>query len=71
MSALRRAGTRVHEPVHLYRLELPADAYGSVLPVLAQLGGAPQTSTPHGSGLVLEGLLPAAQVHELRTRLPG
>ena len=42
MSALRRAGTRVYEPMHRFQLELPADTLGPVLPVLARLGAVPQ-----------------------------
>ncbi|WP_090929080.1 elongation factor G [Nonomuraea jiangxiensis] len=66
MSALRQAGTRVYEPMHRFRLELPADTLGPVLPVLARLGAVPRTRTP---GLV-EGEIPAASVHRLERRLP-
>ena len=41
MSALRQAGTTVYEPMHRFRLELPADTVGPLLPVLAKLGGIP------------------------------
>ena len=41
MEALRRAGTRVLEPIHAVRLEVPADTVSAVLPVLARLGGVP------------------------------
>ncbi|MEQ4723590.1 translation factor GTPase family protein [Nonomuraea sp. B19D2] len=67
MSALKRAGTRVFEPMHRFRLELPADTLGPLLPVLARLGAVPLTRTP---GLV-EGEIPAAQVHDLERQLPG
>ncbi|MFF3463733.1 GTP-binding protein [Streptomyces sp. NPDC001984] len=69
--ALRRAGTRVHEPMHRFRVEAPADMLGALLPVLAKLDAAPRTTTTHGSLCVLEGAVPAAQVHELEQRLPG
>ncbi|MFG1967877.1 GTP-binding protein [Nonomuraea fuscirosea] len=67
MDALRQAGTTVHEPMHRFRLELPPETLGPVLPVLARLGATPRTQR---SSLV-EGLIPAAKVHELERRLPG
>ncbi|MET9922839.1 translation factor GTPase family protein [Streptomyces sp. NPDC006435] len=71
MSALKRAGTTVHEPVHRFRLELPAELFGPVLPVLARLGAVPGTPDVHGSACVLEGEIPAARVHGLQQRLPS
>ncbi|MET7330129.1 translation factor GTPase family protein [Nonomuraea sp. NPDC005650] len=72
MTALKRAGTRVLEPAHRFRLELPADTLGSVLPALARLGAVPRTRTPGPAGGVeVEGEIPAASVHELEQRLPG
>ncbi len=70
-SALRNAGTVVHEPLHRFRLELPADGYGSMLPVLTRLGAVPQAPAPQGTGCLLEGEIPAAAVHGLEQRLPG
>ena len=71
MGALRRAGTQVLEPVHRFELELPADALGPVLPVIAQLGGVPGNPVLRGATCTLDGDVPAARVHELRQRLPG
>jgi len=71
MSALRQAGTRVHEPVHRFHLEIPADTFGPVLPVLARLRAVPQTPAMRGSLCLLEGEIPAAQVHELEKQLPA
>ncbi|MGW1412600.1 GTP-binding protein [Streptomyces sp. NPDC002403] len=71
MSALQQAGTTVHEPIHRFRLELPADLLGPVLPVLAQLRAVPGTPALHGSVYVLEGGIPAARVHELQQQLPA
>ncbi|WP_326767655.1 TetM/TetW/TetO/TetS family tetracycline resistance ribosomal protection protein [Streptomyces sp. NBC_01591] len=71
MSALKQAGTTVHEPIHRFRLELPADLLGPVLPVLAQLRAVPGTPALHGSVSVLEGEIPAARVHELQQQLPA
>ncbi|MFI6910233.1 hypothetical protein ACIBKY_53915 [Nonomuraea sp. NPDC050394] len=67
MSALRRAGTRVCEPLHRFRLEIPADALGPVLPLLARLRAVPRTQSEG----VIEGEIPAARVHELQRQLPA
>jgi ribosomal protection tetracycline resistance protein len=69
--ALRRAGTRVHEPMHRFRLEAPADTLGALLPVLARLRAVPQATRTRGATCVLEGAVPAARVHALEQQLPG
>ncbi|USQ84883.1 TetM/TetW/TetO/TetS family tetracycline resistance ribosomal protection protein [Streptomyces phaeoluteigriseus] len=69
--ALRRAGTRVHEPMHRFRIEAPADTLGALLPVLAALRAVPRTTRTQGALCVLEGAVPAARVHSLEQRLPG
>jgi ribosomal protection tetracycline resistance protein len=71
MSALANAGTRVHEPVHRYRLEIPAESFTAVLPVLVHLRAAPLTSSSTGRTHVLSGDIPAAAVHGLERRLPA
>ncbi|MEU1628149.1 translation factor GTPase family protein [Streptomyces sp. NPDC020096] len=71
MSALTRAGTRVYEPMHRFRLEVPADASGLMLPVLSRLGAVPRAPVVRGSSCTLEGEIPAASVHELELRLSG
>src|SRR5262249_32955134 len=71
MAALRAAGTQVYEPIHRFRLECPDDVLGPLLPVLARLGAVPQNPAVRGSTCILEGDIPAAQVHELRLQLPG
>ncbi|MEV7074076.1 translation factor GTPase family protein [Streptomyces sp. NPDC093990] len=71
VEALRRAGTRVHEPMHRFRVEAPADTLGALLPVLAALRAVPRTTRTQGDRCVLEGAVPAAQVHGLEQRLPG
>ncbi|MFE7839080.1 GTP-binding protein [Streptomyces sp. NPDC057474] len=71
MDALRRAGTRVHEPMHRFRIDAPADSLGAVLPVLAALRAVPQDTRMSGRVVRLEGLVPAARVHGLEQRLPG
>ncbi|HXR72502.1 GTP-binding protein, partial [Actinocrinis sp.] len=71
IEALRRAGTRVYEPVHRFRLDLPADSLGPILPVLTALRAVPQTSQMQGPTCVIEGEIPAAQVNGLERQLPG
>jgi ribosomal protection tetracycline resistance protein len=71
MSALVEAGTVVYEPIHRFRLELPADAVGPALPALVKLHAIPETQSIRGSFCVLEGDIPAARVHALRLELPG
>jgi ribosomal protection tetracycline resistance protein len=71
MTALRRAGTVVYEPVHSFRLEAPAESLGSVLPALARLGAIPRAQSAQRSSCLLAGDIPAARVHPLRQQLPG
>ncbi|MET9129193.1 translation factor GTPase family protein [Streptomyces antibioticus] len=71
VDALRRAGTRVHEPMHRFRLEAPADTLGALLPVLAALDAVPGTTRTEGARCVLEGVVPAARAHALEQRIPG
>ncbi|MFH9892734.1 GTP-binding protein [Streptomyces luteogriseus] len=71
IEALRRAGTRVHEPLHRFRVEAPADTLGALLPVLAGLAAVPETTRNREDVCVLEGTVPAARVHALEQRLPG
>jgi ribosomal protection tetracycline resistance protein len=71
MSALKQAGTSVYAPLHHFQLEIPADTFGRIVPVLAQLRAVPQTSVTRGEAYLLEGEIPAAQVHELQQQLPG
>ncbi len=70
MTALLRAGTKVYEPVHRFVLEVPAETYGVVLPVLVSLRAVPQPPTARDTSYLLEGTIPAARVHELSQRLP-
>ncbi|MEV5977265.1 translation factor GTPase family protein [Streptomyces sp. NPDC052114] len=71
MDALRAAGTVVHEPMHRFRLEVPADTVGAVLPLLARLRAVPHTQSASGAAYLLEGDVPAQQVHALEQQLPG
>ena len=71
MRALKQAGTTVHEPMHRFRLEIPSELLGTVLPVLARLQAVPHASTMHGSAYVIAGDIPAARVHDLELALPS
>ena len=71
MSALRQAASTVHEPVHQFRLEIPADTATAVLPVLAQLRAIPWTSDTRAALCTVEGEIPAARVPGLEQQLPG
>ena len=71
MSALKQAGTRVYEPLHRFRLEIPADTLGPVMGVLARLRGVPRGSSVRDSFCLVEGEVPAAQVHALQLELPA
>ena len=71
MTALARAGTRVHEPWHRFRLEAPADALTPLLAMLARLHGVPRAQALQASSCVLDGEIPAARVRELEQQLPA
>jgi ribosomal protection tetracycline resistance protein len=71
MDALRRAGTEVHEPLHRFRLEIPADTLGTVAAVLGRLRAVPDVPAVRGAACVLEGEIAAARVHDLQRRLPA
>ena len=71
MDALAQAGTRVHEPIHRFHLEIPADTLGPLSPVLARLRAIPRSTALRGPACLLEGEIPAARVHDLERQLPA
>jgi ribosomal protection tetracycline resistance protein len=71
MDALKRAGTRVCEPIHRFRLEVPADAFGAVASALARLLAVSRTQETRGSSYLLEGEIPASRIYELQQQLPA
>ncbi|MGW0521701.1 GTP-binding protein [Crossiella sp. NPDC003009] len=71
MTALRQAGTTVHEPLHRFELDIPADTLAPVRAALAPLGAVPRETTAHGAAYRLAGDIPAAAVHALQRQLPG
>jgi len=71
MSALKRAGTVVCEPIHRFHLEVPADTVGAIAPVLARLRAVPRATATRGPACTLDGDIPADRVHDLQQRLRG
>jgi ribosomal protection tetracycline resistance protein len=71
MTALRRAGTVVHEPMHRFHLEIPPDTLGTVLPALTRLRAIPGAQRQAGRALAVAGHVPAGAVHELQQLLPS
>src|SRR4051794_40384714 len=71
MQALERAGTVVCEPMMRTTVEIPAVTTGAVVPALARLGAAVETSSLRGELAVVEAIVPAARVNDLQRRLPA
>jgi ribosomal protection tetracycline resistance protein len=71
MRALQQASTVVCEPIHRFRLDVPADTLGLLLPTLRRLHAVPRTQVVQDASATLEGDIPAARVHELRRQLPA
>ncbi|HYN71499.1 MAG TPA: translation factor GTPase family protein [Nakamurella sp.] len=71
MAALQRAGTVVCEPMHRFRLDAPSDTFGALVAALARVQAIPRTSELHGPTYVLQGGVPASQVHALERGLPS
>ncbi|MDT0348918.1 hypothetical protein [Pseudonocardia charpentierae] len=69
--ALRQSGTAVYEPVQVFRLEIPADTLGVVLPALVRHRANPDRSAVEGAVCLVEGEIPAAEIHSLTRQLPG
>ncbi|GAB1514107.1 GTP-binding protein [Actinophytocola sp. KF-1] len=70
MAALAEAGTAVLEPVHRFRLAVPADSATAVMPVLARHRAIPLTTKVAQRTYVIEGDIPAEKVHSLTRKLP-
>ena len=71
MSALKRAGTQVCEPVQQFRIEFPADVLSAVSHALAQLDAIPLTTQAQRSTCTIEGEIPASRVHAIQQQLPS
>ena len=70
MDALCEAGTVVREPIHRFHAEVPADVFGTLLPVLTKLRAVPRESSVVGGAYRVEGDIPAGRVHDLEQQLP-
>jgi len=70
MGALRRAGTRVCQPVDRVELELPEQTYGQASALLGRLGAVTRDATAGGGYIRLVADLPSARGPELGARLP-
>jgi ribosomal protection tetracycline resistance protein len=70
MAALQQAGTQVCEPIDSFRLEFPADCMPALLAALPRLRAVPQVPQIRGSSCVVDGEIPAGQVHALQQQLP-
>lgn len=71
MAALRRARTRLHEPVDRFQLEIPSDTLGEVLGALDGVRATAWQSGIETGTVHLEGEIPTAAVHLVRSRLPS
>ncbi|NUW41792.1 elongation factor G [Nonomuraea rhodomycinica] len=71
MSALRRAGTVVCEPVHRFHLEVPADTVAQAVAVLGRLRAVHGGTAWRGAWCELEGDIPAAEIHRLERQVPA
>jgi ribosomal protection tetracycline resistance protein len=71
MQALHRGGSTVCEPVFRISAEVPTEAIGAVLAALGRLGAGAGTPAQRGELSVLETVLPASSVQDLRRQLPG
>ncbi|MEU3765145.1 translation factor GTPase family protein [Amycolatopsis keratiniphila] len=71
MAALREAGTTVHEPLHRFTLQTPADTLGPVTALLARARAVPRTTLTKGGTAEIEGEIPAAKTHEVHQLLPS
>ncbi|MEU4668724.1 translation factor GTPase family protein [Amycolatopsis sp. NPDC023774] len=69
--ALRAAVTRVHEPVHSFEVEAPANAVSGVLRKLVELRAVPDEPKVTATGCTVTGTIPAAALHEFEQALPA
>lgn len=69
-AALRRAGTRVCQPVDRFELDLPQHAHGAVVAILGRLGAVILDASVAGGYARLAGNLPSSRVPEVAAVLP-
>jgi len=69
--ALRQAGTVVCEPLHRFRLDLPADTLATVYAGLARLEAVAAPPATTGSLTTVEGEIRTARMQELQRSVPS
>ena len=69
--ALAQAGTTVHEPLHRFVLEAPADAIGLVLPLLGRLQAVPDVPEIRRPGAHADGRDPGGARARAAAELPA
>ncbi len=69
MTALKTARTRVLEPIHRFRLDVPKDTAGAVLAALGRLQGVVKAQSTRGPIAILEGDMAAARMRGLNRQL--
>ena len=70
MDALKRAGTKVCEPIQQFHLECPSDSIGTVIAELVLLRGLPKEPLAQRKVSIVEGTIPAANVQKFQQLLP-
>jgi ribosomal protection tetracycline resistance protein len=71
MSALQQAGTVICEPMHRFHIEIPSDTFGSLASALVRFSAVTYSPELRGDSYMLDGVMPAARVHELQQLLPS
>jgi ribosomal protection tetracycline resistance protein len=70
MTALRRAGTTVCEPMLEVTLEFPADVLGSIMSTLSDVEAVPGMPDIRERVCTIDAGIRAARLHDLQSRLP-
>ncbi|MEU8819682.1 translation factor GTPase family protein [Actinoplanes sp. NPDC048796] len=69
-AALRRAGTRVCQPIERFDVNLPHETFDAVAALLGRLGAVIDDTTTAGGYLEVSGTLPSSRVPEVVAALP-
>ncbi|MGW4946341.1 GTP-binding protein [Actinoplanes sp. NPDC004185] len=69
-AALRRAGSRVCQPIERFEINLPPHAVDPVLALLGRLGAVVRDTAPAGGYLEVSGDLPSARIPQVVAALP-
>lgn len=71
MEALRKAGTRVHEPIERFELDVPDDCLREVLNALGAVRGVTDRSERCADRWHVSGSIPSTGIQRFEQRLPG